>query len=166
MCPCLRYTCTGKECKISTLSDCCGECVRLGTPCNLAVSSSEFNRVEQQIDKLQQEESLARESKKELKAKVSEVQAKVSEVQAKVSEVRSCCNRICQQLAALRKCHAELVRLKLQNIEELEAEEAQALQTIADLSPTFPSGWLDVLPSIDEDTGDAVDGSPARFSAE
>ena len=78
--PCLRCTRTGKECKVSTVSDRCGECVRLGTPCDLAVSSSEFDRVEQQIDKLQREESLARESKKELKSKVSEVQAKVSEV--------------------------------------------------------------------------------------
>ena len=121
---CLRCTRTGNECKVSAESDRYGECVRLGTPCDLVVSSSKFDRVEQQIDKLQREESLARESKKELKAKVS--------------EVRSRRDRIRQQLAVLRKRHSELVRLELQNIEELEAEEAQASQTIADLSPTFP----------------------------
>ena len=44
--------------------------------------------------------------------------------------------------------------MELQNIEELEVEEAQASQTIAVLSPTFPSGWLDVLPSMDGDTRD------------
>jgi hypothetical protein len=100
--PCKRCTSRGLECRTSLLSEKCGECIRVSQPCSLVVTAAEFDSVESQLRKVEEEMQRAREIKLEARNKL-----------AKLKKRRQ----------SLLETKGELVNRELQNIEELEADE-------------------------------------------
>ena len=49
MCSCVRCVSSSQKCKISSESDCCGKCICTGQSYELAISSQEFNYIDNEI---------------------------------------------------------------------------------------------------------------------
>ena len=94
-----------KECKVLNNYDKCEVCVWLGVSCNLYISSEKIDKVSKKILQLEKEKDAIMTQKQEMKAKKE---------------------RLCKQIAFLKKHQSELICTELQNIEELKAEEQTA----------------------------------------
>ena len=99
----------GKECKVSDNCDKCEACVWLGISCDLYISSEEINKVSEEINKVSE--------------KILQLEKEKDAVTAQKQEMKMKKERLCKQIAFLKKHWLELIRTELQNIEELEAEE-------------------------------------------
>ena len=99
--------------------DKCEACVQLGVSCNLYIFPEEINKVSKEILQLEKEKDAVMAQKQEMKASLVSFTAKKE--------------RLHKQITFLKKCQSELIHTKLQNIEELKAEE-QTAATAADPS--------------------------------
>ena len=117
----------GKECKVSDDCNKCEVCVQLGVSCNLYISSEKIDKVSKEILQLEKEKDAVTAQKWEMKTSLVSFTAKKE--------------RLCKQITFLKKHWSELIRTKLQNIEELKAEE-QAAAAAAGSSNEPPLNFL------------------------
>ena len=85
--------------------DKCEACVQLGVSCNLYISPEEIDKVSEEILQLEKEKDAVTAQKQEMKVMKE---------------------RLHKQITFLKKHQSELIHTKLQNIEELKAEEQTA----------------------------------------
>ena len=104
--------------------DKCEACVQLGVSCDLYISSEEINKVSEEINKVSE--------------KILQLEKEKDAVMAQKREMKAKKERLCKQIAFLKKRQLELIHTELQNIEELEAEE----QAAADPSNRPPLNFL------------------------
>ena len=102
----------GKECKVLNNCDKCEACVRLGVSCDLYIFSEEINKVSEEINKVSKE--------------ILQLEKEKDAITAQKQEIKVKKERLCKQIAFLKKCQLELIRTELQNIKELKAEEQAA----------------------------------------
>jgi hypothetical protein len=122
--PCKRCISRGLECRTSleSSSDKCAECVRVSHPCSLVVTPREFAAVDSQLEKVESDLQLAREAKRRARLLEQEARDRISRLKAHRQK--------------LLEKKGEMVSRELQNIEELEADEALAALGPLPQSPT------------------------------
>ena len=109
-----------KACKIGSHSDSCTECAGMGLSCELAFSEAKLRCI-----------------RKKRREKLEAARLAASQIQELVARQ----SRLYTEADNLEKQEEELVRRELQNIEELEAEEAAPIAK-SDASVSILAGWL------------------------
>lgn len=126
---CQSHRPTPRVCQLLPNCEKCVDCQRLGVPCDLVVTSADWDRIDREVSRLERE--------------LRETEERIAVDMAKTLRLR-------KQLKLQSEREQKLVARELQNIEDLERDEEQvnALPTSSDdlLSSLSPSFWESLVP--------------------